>query len=356
MTETLLHVAAAGFDAARSVGHLPDGHRSGRLHGHAFLGEVRAVLPPGWASFPGAETDELATRLQRVVEPLDYRHLNQTLAQPSDENLARWIGEGLDLPGLQSIGVRSTPHAGVQLDRSGTVYVWRRYVFQSAHQLPRVAPGHKCGRMHGHGFEVLLHATGVDHDGLDALWAPLQTQLHLACLNDIPGLENPTSENIAAWIWGRLRPALPGLAWVTVYETASCGAQFDGRHHRVWKAFTLDSAVRLRRAPEGDARRHIHGHTFTLRLHLKAPLDQVMGWTVDFGYVKTQFAPLFERLDHEALHELMGDDDADTASIARRIRSMAAPLIPALERIDLNETQGCGVILHWGEAEPTLPV
>jgi 6-pyruvoyl-tetrahydropterin synthase len=57
-------------------------------------------------------------------------------------------------------------------------------------------------------------------------------------------------------------------------------------HYRVWKAFTLDSAVRLRHAPEGDARRRIHGHTFTLRLHLKAPLDQVMGWTVDFGDVK----------------------------------------------------------------------
>lgn len=356
MTEKMLHVAAACFDAARSIGHLPDGHRSARLHGHAFVGDVRVALPSGWASFPGAETDELAARLQRVVEPLDYRHLNQTLPQPSDENLARWIREGVDLPGLHSVGVRSTPHAGVQLDPSGTAHVWRRYVFQSAHQLPRVAPGHKCGRMHGHGFEVLLHATGVDHDGLDVLWAPLQAQLHLACLNDIPGLDNPTSENIAAWIWGRLRPALPGLAWVTVYETASCGAQFDGRHYRVWKAFTLDSAVRLRHAPEGDARRRIHGHTFTLRLHLKAPLDQVMGWTVDFGDVKTQFTPLFERLDHEALHELMGDDDADTASIARRIRSMAAPLIPALERIDLNETLGCGVILHWGDTAPTLPV
>jgi 6-pyruvoyltetrahydropterin/6-carboxytetrahydropterin synthase len=356
MTEKLLHVAAAGFDAARSVGHLPDGHRSGRLHGHAFVGEVRAALPPGWASFPGAETDELTARLQRVVEPLDYRHLNQTLAQPSDENLARWIRDSSICRACSrsACAARSTP--AFSWTGQARLYVWRRYVFQSAHQLPRVAPGHKCGRMHGHGFEVLLHATGVDHDGLDALWAPLQAQLHLACLNDIPGLDNPTSENIAAWIWGRLRPALPGLAWVTVYETASCGAQFDGAHYRVWKAFTLDSAVRLRHAPEGDARRRIHGHTFTLRLHLKAPLDQVMGWTVDFGDVKTQFAPLFERLDHEALHELMGADDADTAGIARRIRSMAAPLIPALERIDLNETQGCGVILHWGDAEPTLPV
>ncbi len=363
MTEKLLYVAAAGFDAARSIEHLPAGHRAHRLHGHTFVSEVRAALADGWAGFPGGEVSELAARLQRAVEPLDYRHLNRTVGDPTDENLARWIRERLELPGLHAVGVRSTLHAGAQLDRQNEGLVWRRHVFQSAHQLPRVPPGHKCGRMHGHGFEVLLHArrtpgasSTLDHDRLDALWAPLHAQLHHACLNDIPGLENPTSENISAWIWQRLRPALPGLVWVTVYETASCGAQFDGEHYRVWKEFTLDSAVRLKRAPEGDARRRIHGHTFTLRLHLRAPLDQTMGWTIDFGDVKAQFAPLFERLDHEALHELMGNEDSDTASIARRIRTMAAPLVPALERIDLHETQGCGVILHWGDGDPTLPV
>lgn len=362
MTEKLIYVAAADFDAARSIDDLPDDHRLRRLHGHGFAAQVRTTLPEGWASFPGAEVGDLTARLRECVAPLDYRHLNHTITLPTDENIARWISGELDLPGARTVGVRSARHSGVQIDARGEAIVWRRYVFQSAHQLPRVAPGHKCGRMHGHGFEVLLHARRgngavvIDHDRLDAIWAPLHAQLHHACLNDIPGLENPTSENIAVWLWSRIGPVLPGLCWVTVYETASCGALFDGAHHRVWKEFTLDSAVRLRNAPAGDGRRHIHGHTFTLRLHLQAPLDPVMGWTVDFGDVKAQFAPLFDRLDHEALHELMGADDADTASLARRIKSMAAPLMPALERIDLNETRGCGVILHWGEAEPALPV
>jgi 6-pyruvoyltetrahydropterin/6-carboxytetrahydropterin synthase len=362
MTETLLYAAAADFQAARRLAHLPATHREHALHGHSFTGTVRADLPAGWSGFPGGEVDALAARLRAALTPLDYRYLNDAIDRPGDGNLAHWLRERLDLPGLRMVGVRSTRDAGVQIDRQGTVHIWRRHVFQSAHQLPRVAPGHKCGRMHGHGFEVLLHARQDPDDAmrgaslLDALWAPLHDQLHLACLNDIPGLDNPTSENIAAWIWHRLQPALPGLAWVTVYETASCGAQFDGRRHRVWKELTLDSAVRLKRAPDGDRRRRVHGHTFTLRLHLGAPLDPVMGWTVDFGDVKTQFAPLFDALDHAALHERMGDDDADTPSLARHIMALATPLIPTLERLDLYETRGCGVILQRGDGDPALPV
>jgi 6-pyruvoyltetrahydropterin/6-carboxytetrahydropterin synthase len=125
--------------------------------------------------------------------------------------------------------------------------------------------------MHGHGFEIILHADqdlgqrdmGVDFDYLEKCWAPIHAELHHACLNDIPGLENPTSEIIAGWIWRRLKPQVPELSWVTVYETASAGCSHDGLHYRIWKELSLDSAVRLKRAPDGDARRRIHGHTFT---------------------------------------------------------------------------------------------
>lgn len=364
MNEKLLFVATANFEAARSVACLPEGHRSRRTHGHSFLAEVRAVLPEGWASFPGAEVGELTQQLQQSVAPLDYNNLNSTLELPTDENLARWVRQQLRVPGIEYVGMQSTMHEGVDIDQADNAHVWRRYIFQSAHRLPNVPPGHKCGRMHGHGFEVLLHASqqlgnrdlAIDYDLLDSLWAPIHAQLHHTCLNDMPGLENPTSENISAWIWAQLKPKLPELTWVTVYETASCGAHFDGTHYRIWKEFSLDSAVRLKRAPDGDARRRIHGHTFTLRLHLHAPLDQVLGWTVDFGDVKEIFSPIFKQLDHQPLHETMGNADSDTASIVRHIKAMAAPLIPSLDRIDLNETRGCGVILSWGELGPALPI
>jgi 6-pyruvoyltetrahydropterin/6-carboxytetrahydropterin synthase len=362
--ESILFTAAAGFEAACRVGLLPQEHRSARLHGHGYLADVRCALPEGWASFPGAEVETLRTRLGEVLAPLDYNELNREIAQPTDENIARWVRSRLNVPGIDNVGVQSTPRAGVDLDQSEHAHIWRRYRFESAHRLPNVGVGHKCGRMHGHGFEAIVHADmdldqleiGIDYDHMDALWSPLHEQLDHVCLNDLPGLENPTSELVSSWIWQRLKPQLPQLSWVTVYETATSGAHFDGVHYRIWKEFTLDSAVQLTRAPSGDRRRRLHGHTFLLRLHVHAPLDQLMGWTIDYGDVKELFAPVFERLDHRPLTELPGVDDNDTLSLARWIRSEVAPELPQLDRVDLYETRGCGVVVSWGELAPALPV
>jgi 6-pyruvoyltetrahydropterin/6-carboxytetrahydropterin synthase len=362
--EQLLYVAAAGFEAARRVTLLPEGHRSWRLHGHSFVADVRCALPLQWASFPGGEVEELKQTLIATTRRLDYRDLNRELEQPTDENLARWLRKNLNVQGIETVGIQSTRHEGVDLDQKDRAHIWRRYIFESAHQLPQVPAGHQCGRMHGHGFEVILHAEqplnalpmGVDYDYLDQLWAPLHEELDHACLNDITGLENPTSELISSWIWAKLKPQMPELSWVTVYETASCGAHFDGTHYRIWKEMTLDSALKLQRAPQGDKRLRVHGHTYTLRLHLSAQMNQVMGWTMDFGDVKNLFTPLFKRLDHQPLHEISGLVDSDTGSVVKWLQQQALPLLPQLDRIDLYETPGCGAILSWGAAGPALPV
>lgn len=360
MAERLLHAAACGFEAARQLSTLPAAQR---MHGHSFRASVRAQLPPHWESFAGAGVGQLEALLQACVAPLDYRQLDLVLDDPSDANLARWVSARLGLPGPARVGIRSRADTGVELDERGHAQVWRRYRFEAAHRLPNVPAGHQCGRMHGHGFEVVLHAAAdgangqrSDHRQLDSCWQPLAQQLHHACLNDLPGLENPTSEMLAAWIWERLQPQVPGLGWVRVYETASCGANFDGTGYRIWKEFRLDSAVRLARAPAGDARRRIHGHTFVLRLHLHAPLDAVLGWTIDYGDVKRLFDPVFRDLDHRPLHEQAELADADTASLARWIGVRAGALLPQLERLDLYETPGCGVILNLGDADPAVPI
>jgi len=236
MSERLYTVAATPFEAARRVDILPGGHRARRLHGHSFLARVRAKLPLEWAPFPGGETDGLTDRLRAVVAPLDYALLNDHLPVPTDENLARWIRARLAVPGLDQIGIQSTHNRGVDLDTDEHAHVWRRFRFEAAHRLPNVPAGPKCGRMHGHGFEVILHADqdlggrplGVDYDHIDALWASIHAELDHACLNDIPGLENPTSENIAAWIWKRLRPKLPLLTEVVVAETCTARAVYRG--------------------------------------------------------------------------------------------------------------------------------
>ena len=364
MSVKTLFAASAGFEAARHVDILPVGHRSRRLHGHSFLAKVRCALPAGWARFPGGEVERLRSELESRIAQLDYRLLNEQLQQPTDENLARWVRDHLDVPGIEQIGIQSTAHEGVDLNLAGHAHVWRRYVFQSAHRLPNVPVGHKCGRMHGHGFEVIVHANqdlgardlSIDYDHLDEVWAPLHLQLNYACLNDLPDLQNPTSELLSSWLWERIKPTLPELSWITVYETGSCGANFDGKHYRIWKELTLDSALRLNHAPDDSAPRRIHGHTYTLRLHLSAPLDEVMGWTVDFGDVKEIFSPIFEALDHQPLHEIADLRDCDTASIASWILNKARDRLPQLDRVDLYETRGCGAIVSAGEEGPALPV
>lgn len=364
MTDTVFHAAAASFEAAREVHALPEGHRSRRLHGHGFTAKVRATLPPGWASCSGFEVDELRTALETTVGNLDHQFLNRIIDTPTDENIGRWIRANLLAPGIESVGIQSTPHRGADIDAHDQVHVWRRYILQSAHYLPHVPVGHKCGRMHGHGFEVILHANqslgnrshGIDYDYLDNIWAPIHFELDHVCLNDVPGLENPTSEMISSWLWHRLKPELPSLSWVTVYETGQCGANFDGSHYRIWKDFSIDSAVRLHAAPVGDPRRRVHGHTYGLRLHLVAPLDVVHGWTIDFGDVKRVFEPIFKTIDHQPLYELPGLVEGDVVSIARWIHARVRPELPSVDRIDLYETRGCGAIVSGNSDTPALPV
>ncbi len=180
-------------------------------------------------------------------------------------------------------------------------------------------------------------------------------QLDYTCLNDIPGLENPTSEVLARWIWQQLKPDFAQLSWVTVYETHTSGCHYNGDHYRIWKEQRFESALRLKCVPENDQRRQLHGHSYLIRLHLTAPLDEVMGWTVDYGDVKALFKPIYKQLDHHQLDLLDGIEDADVTSLLHWIKDKMADSLPQLDRIDLFETPGCGAILYWGEEGPALP-
>lgn len=310
--------AQAGFEAARRT-------RLG-LHGHSFVAQARAAA----GSLPQLQ-HSLAGRLMGF----DRSQLNDVVGDPDDAPLAAWIAQGLASSHLEELVLHAGADQGARWSPKRTTH-WRRYSFEAAHRLPHVPLGHKCGRLHGHGFAVLVHAD-APQARIDAAWLPLHAQLNRRCLNTLPGLENPTSEVIAAWLWQRLSDALAGLERVTVFETGSSGAAFDGARFAIWKQFTLDSAVM-----EGDA---LLGHTYALRLHLAAPLHEVLGWVVDFGDVKTAFAPVFEQLDHQPLHERLGAAAADVASLACWVHEQAVDVLPQLDRVDLFETPGCGVLV-----------
>lgn len=117
------------------------------------------------------------------------------------------------------------------------VRLTQEFPLESAHFLPHVPEDHKCRRVHGHGFVIEVHVEGevdprtgwlVDYAELRAAFEPLRLALDHRLLNDVAGLENPTSENLAAWIWQRLRPALPGLTEVVVRETDRSRCSYRG--------------------------------------------------------------------------------------------------------------------------------
>lgn len=115
--------------------------------------------------------------------------------------------------------------------------IFKEFIFESAHHLPNVPEGHKCRRTHGHSFHAELHVEGpldselgwvLDFADIKTAFKPYYDMLDHHYLNEIPGLENPTSENLARWIWDKVKPRLPLLSKIVVRETCTSGCVYGG--------------------------------------------------------------------------------------------------------------------------------
>ena len=113
----------------------------------------------------------------------------------------------------------------------------KTFRFEAAHWLPTFPEGHKCRRMHGHSFRAEVVVAGevdetkgylMDYGEIKRAIRPIEDQLDHRLLNDIEGLENPTAENLARWVWQRLNPELPLLDRVRVYETCTSACEYRG--------------------------------------------------------------------------------------------------------------------------------
>ena len=115
--------------------------------------------------------------------------------------------------------------------------IYKEFTFEAAHRLPNVPDGHKCARLPGHSFQVRVFVSGpvgehsgwvMDFGDISEAFKPVWEQLDHYYLNEIEGLENPTSENLARWIWQRLKSVLPQLCEIEIRETCTSGCRYQG--------------------------------------------------------------------------------------------------------------------------------
>jgi 6-pyruvoyltetrahydropterin/6-carboxytetrahydropterin synthase len=115
--------------------------------------------------------------------------------------------------------------------------IFKEFSIEAAHWLPNVPAEHKCRRLHGHSFQIAVHVSGPldlhlgwvqDFAEIKTAFQTIEDQIDHRCLNEIAGLENPTSENLARWIWTALLPLLPALSKIVVRETCTSGCVYCG--------------------------------------------------------------------------------------------------------------------------------
>ena len=173
----------------------------------------------------------------------------------------------------------------------------KTFRFEAAHHLPNVPADHKCRRVHGHSFRVVVRVRGpvdphtgwvMDYADIAAAFGPVHAALDHRHLNDVAGLSNPTSELLAAWIWERLLPALPGLWSITV--------------------------------------------------RVAGPVDPHTGWLVDYADLAAAFEPIRLRLDHYDLNTIEGLENPTSEHVARWIWERLRPALPSLASITVHET------------------
>lgn len=158
-------------------------------------------------------------------------------------NSRRWKLQGVSdkfvSPVLVFISILANYHISILffLTFAGLMLLYKEFTFDSAHFLPNVPDGHKCKNIHGHTYRLRVWLKGkpdpqfgwiIDFAELKKIIKPVVAQLDHKLMNDLPGLQNPTCELIAVWIWDQLKPSLPAMHRIELHETPTSGVIYEG--------------------------------------------------------------------------------------------------------------------------------
>ncbi len=206
-----------------------------RLHGHSYEVDIVVSGPCderlGWV----IDYAEISAHFEPVFKALDHRLLNNVegLEDSSVDGVRAYISACLKprLPLLKEVVLTIVgeqefrpfpvaPNDGLSLPAR------LRFGFEAAHALPHLPEDHKCRRMHGHSFIVDVGAK--DLDAVEPYLRDVYNRLDHRCLNDVTGLENPTSEAISRWIWHEIEPEKTGVTCVVVAETCTARCIYHG--------------------------------------------------------------------------------------------------------------------------------
>jgi 6-pyruvoyltetrahydropterin/6-carboxytetrahydropterin synthase len=220
------------FEAAHFNRSAPPGAVNARVHGHSYrvvariAGAVDERL--GWVT----DFADIKRNCTPVIDQLDHRLLNEIdgMTDTSRGDVERWLTERLkqEQPGFSGCGVSIL--GAVAWDpvvRSAGTMERIAFGFASAHFLPMLPKEHKCRRMHGHSFQI--EVAGPDAARLIETIEKLYPQLDHRVLNEVDGLENPTSEVLARWLWEAITASCGTIAEVDVKETCTTSCRFRGQ-------------------------------------------------------------------------------------------------------------------------------
>ena len=118
--------------------------------------------------------------------------------------------------------------------------VYKKFNIESARSIPKLPKTHPCHHIHGHSFKIIISVKGpvnkqngfvTDFQDIDDAFSPFKKELDHSYLNNIEGLQNPTSENICIWIWDKIQSSLPNIYKIEIKETDSTGCIYKGERN-----------------------------------------------------------------------------------------------------------------------------